>query len=178
MCWKSQERIMLVACFGSTPRFCFFLQPRRSSSSSSPLNDSDRGLEPRLEIRWSWLELEQFAPIWDRGVPPWIEVITGRVALVWIWMGWATIPAVVCTTWKTVPPDTTWPVLRVGADKQLLWDVVKGSAGGDGLGAGEEQDEEEGESLKPPSHPPPPEDGKSALRSRFSLCILFFRQAM
>lgn len=33
-CWKSQERIILVACLGRTPLFCFFLFPKRSSSSS------------------------------------------------------------------------------------------------------------------------------------------------
>lgn len=33
-CWNSQDRMTLVACLGRTPRFCFFLLLRKSSSSS------------------------------------------------------------------------------------------------------------------------------------------------
>lgn len=33
-CWNSHDRMTLVACLGRTPRFCFFLLLRKSSSSS------------------------------------------------------------------------------------------------------------------------------------------------
>lgn len=52
-CWKSQERIILVACLGRTPLFCFFLFPKRSSSSSPepPLvAESEPAIQHRYKI--------------------------------------------------------------------------------------------------------------------------------
>jgi hypothetical protein len=70
-CWNSHDLITLVACFGSTPRFC--LRPPRvvkslSQSSAEPpgvVGAGDSG--PELSLGGTE---QMLAPIWDRGVEP------------------------------------------------------------------------------------------------------------
>lgn len=77
-CWNSQDRITLVACFGSTPLFCFLpplVVKSLSQSSAEPpgvVGAGDRG--PDVSLAGTGHTL---APICERGVEPCTTMASG-----------------------------------------------------------------------------------------------------